>query len=47
MLQPVVQSLVEGKPIRWNRVTELPDFVYFHHGASAIASLPIPAWPSR
>ena len=32
MLQPVRESLAEGKPLRWNRVHDLPDFVYFHHG---------------
>jgi hypothetical protein len=32
ILQPVVQSFVEGRPIRWTRVHDLPDFVYFHHG---------------
>jgi len=32
MLQPVRQSLQEDKPLRWSRVHDLPDFVYFHHG---------------
>jgi len=31
MLAPVRQSLAEGKPIRWNRVNRLPDYVYFDH----------------
>lgn len=31
MLAPVRQSLAEGKPIRWARVNELPDYVYFDH----------------
>lgn len=31
MLQPVVQSFEQSKPIRWNRVHDLPDFVYFNH----------------
>lgn len=31
MLQPVFQSLKTGKGIAWNRVTNLPDFVYFNH----------------
>ena len=39
MLQPVVRSLVEGQPIRWNRVTEVPDFVYFHHGVHVNAGV--------
>jgi hypothetical protein len=32
MLAPVVQSLRSGQPIRWNRIHDLPDFVYFNHG---------------
>ena len=32
MLQPVRQSLKTNEPIRWNRVHDLPDFVYFNHG---------------
>ena len=31
MLAPVRQSLAENKPIRWRRVHDLPDFVYFNH----------------
>ncbi|HVV92307.1 MAG TPA: cytochrome c3 family protein [Hyphomicrobiales bacterium] len=31
MLAPVRQSLAEDKPIRWNRVYKLPDYVYFDH----------------
>ena len=31
MLAPVRQSLAENKPIRWNKVHDLPDFVYFNH----------------
>jgi len=31
MLEPVRQSLATGKAIRWNRVNDLPDFVYFDH----------------
>ncbi len=31
MLAPVRQSLTEGRPIRWNRVHRLPDYVYFDH----------------
>jgi hypothetical protein len=30
-LAPVRQSLAEGKPIGWNRVTDLPDYVFFNH----------------
>jgi hypothetical protein len=31
MLAPVRESLATGQPIRWNRVHDLPDFVYFNH----------------
>lgn len=31
MLQPVQESWKTGKPIEWNRVYDLPDFVYFDH----------------
>ncbi len=30
-LQPVRASYTSGKPIAWNRVHDLPDFVYFNH----------------
>ncbi len=32
MLAPVRASLADNRPIRWSRVHDLPDFVYFHHG---------------
>lgn len=32
MLAPVRQSLAEGEPLRWSRVNDLPDYVYFNHG---------------
>lgn len=31
MLQPVRQSFAAGTPLKWNRVNDLPDFVYFNH----------------
>ncbi len=31
ILAPVRESLAGGKPIVWNRVTNLPDYVYFNH----------------
>ncbi len=31
MLEPVRASLRTGKPIVWNRVHDLPEFVYFNH----------------
>ena len=32
MLEPVRASFREGKSLRWQRVHDLPDFVYFDHG---------------
>lgn len=31
MLEPVRESYRTGRPIVWNRVNDLPDFVYFDH----------------
>ena len=31
MLAPVRRSLAEDKPLHWNRVNNLPDYVYFDH----------------
>jgi hypothetical protein len=31
MLAPVRESLARNQPIRWNRVHDLPDYVYFNH----------------
>ena len=31
-LEPVRESWRTGKPIEWNRVHDLPDYVYFNHG---------------
>lgn len=33
MLAPVRQSLATGQPIRWQRVHDLADYVYFSHAA--------------
>jgi hypothetical protein len=32
MLEPVRESWRTGKPLRWTRVNDLPDYVYFNHG---------------
>ena len=32
LLAPVRQSMASGRPLEWNRVNDLPDFVYFNHG---------------
>ncbi len=31
MLEPVRASFRTGQPIQWNRVNDLPDYVYFNH----------------
>jgi hypothetical protein len=31
MLQPVRDSWMQQKPLHWNRVNDLPDYVYFDH----------------
>ncbi len=33
ILQPVRDSFTSGQPIQWNRVYNLPGFVYFNHSA--------------
>lgn len=39
MLAPVRRSLTDDEPLRWNRVSKLPDFVYFHHGVHVRAGV--------
>jgi hypothetical protein len=31
LLAPIRASLANNTPVRWNRVNDLPDYVYFHH----------------
>jgi hypothetical protein len=31
LLAPVRASFIEGKPLRWRRVHQVPGFVYFNH----------------
>lgn len=31
LLEPVRQSFLNGTPIKWNKVNDLPDFVFFNH----------------
>jgi hypothetical protein len=33
LLQPVRDSAQRNRPLHWNRVTTLPDYVYFNHSA--------------
>ncbi|PRQ06912.1 cytochrome c3 family protein [Enhygromyxa salina] len=39
MLAPVRQSWANGRPLRWRRVHDLPDFAYFDHGAHVQAEV--------
>ena len=32
MLAPVRASLEQNQPLEWNRLHQLPDYAYFHHG---------------
>ena len=40
VLAPVRQSLASGKPIPWQRVSRLPDYVYFNHSIHIIKGVP-------
>lgn len=31
LLEPIRQSYLSGTPVKWNKVYDLPDFVYFNH----------------
>lgn len=39
MLEPVRQSYAQDKPLRWNRVYNLPKFVYFKHNIHVSAGV--------
>lgn len=39
LLEPVRQSWAQEKPIVWQRVNNLPDFVYFNHSAHLAAGV--------
>jgi hypothetical protein len=47
MLAPVRQSLEQDKPIRWVRVTKLPDYVYFNHSVHVKNGVPCQACHGR
>ena len=34
MLEPVRESFRSDRSIEWNRVHDLPDFVYFNHAST-------------
>lgn len=39
VLAPLRKSLREHEPLHWQRVVELPDYVYFHHGVHVNAGV--------
>jgi hypothetical protein len=39
LLLPIRQAFAEGEPVKWTRVTDLPDYVYFNHEAHVNASV--------
>lgn len=40
VLAPVRQSLASGQPLKWNRVAQLPDYVYFNHSVHVARGVP-------
>lgn len=40
MLAPVRESLAQDKPLRWNRVANVPDYVYFDHSIHVTRGVP-------
>ena len=40
MLQPVRLSLASNTPLAWNRVSRLPDYVYFNHSIHVARGVP-------
>lgn len=47
MLAPVRQSLASGRPIAWQRVARLPDYVYFDHSIHIARGVPCVACHGR
>lgn len=47
MLAPVRRSLETDTPIRWKRVTKLPDYVYFNHSVHVNHGVPCEACHGR
>ena len=39
LLLPIRQAYAENEPVRWTRVTDLPDYVYFNHSAHVNAAI--------
>ena len=47
MLAPIRESLASGKPIAWQRVAKLPDYVYFNHSIHIARGVPCVACHGR
>jgi hypothetical protein len=47
MLAPIRESLASGKPIAWQRVAKLPDYVYFDHSIHIARGVPCIACHGR
>ena len=47
MLAPIRESLASGKPIAWQRVAKLPDYVYFDHSIHIARGVPCVACHGR
>ena len=47
MLAPVRASLTSGQPLQWNRVNQLPDYVYFDHSVHVAKGVPCVACHGR
>ncbi len=43
LLEPVQRSYFSGQSLPWQRVYQLPDFVYFHHGIHIARGFACPA----
>jgi hypothetical protein len=46
-LAPVRESYATGRPIEWNRVAQLPDFVFFNHSVHVSTGVPCVACHGR
>lgn len=47
MLEPVRQSLATDRPLAWNRVSKLPDYVFFNHSIHISRGVPCVACHGR
>jgi hypothetical protein len=47
VLAPVRASLAQGKPLQWNRVSEVPDYVFFNHSIHVNRGVPCEACHGR